>query len=195
MAERDAEPGRASVYPLFLKLAGRLVLVVGAGDVAERKVGSLLGAGARVVVVAPHATATIERLAGEGALTWRARPFEEADAEGAWLIVAATSDAGVQRRVAAASEARRVFVVAVDDPGNASAYSGAIVERPPFTVALSSSGATPALTRLLRELIEQILPGDEWVEHARRLRAKWLADGTPMSDRFGELVREFKRPA
>jgi siroheme synthase-like protein len=183
------------VYPVFLKLAGRDALVVGAGSVAERKVASLLEARARVRVVAPQATAEIQRLAAAGAIQWSARPFEDSDADGAWFIVAATSDDRAQRRVAAAAEARRVFVIAVDDPPNATAYSGAIVSRPPFTVAISSSGATPALTRLLREILEDVLPDPEWVEHAKALRAKWLASGTPMASRFGELVRELAAKA
>ena len=62
------------------------------------------------------------------------------------------------------------------------------MRRPPFLVAISSSGATPALTRLVREIIEQVLPGDAWIEHARALREKWIADGTPMGERFGDLV-------
>jgi uroporphyrin-III C-methyltransferase/precorrin-2 dehydrogenase/sirohydrochlorin ferrochelatase len=179
-----------SLYPLFLKVAGRAVLVVGAGPVAERKVAALLESGAHVRVVAPEATPELQRLASEGRLEWGRRGFVEADVEGVWLVVAATSDAETQRAVAAAAHARRTFVLAVDDPANASAYSGAIVRRPPFTVAISSSGEAPALTRLVREVIEQVLPSAEWVEHARRLRARWLAEGTPMGERFGELVRE-----
>jgi siroheme synthase-like protein len=182
----------ASLYPLFLKLEQRVVLVVGAGAVAERKIMSLLAAGARVQVVAPDATDAVRRLAEEGTIGWRAGAFEDRDADGAWLVIAATSDPGVQRLAAAAAEARHAFVVAVDDPANASAYSGAIVKRPPFTIAISSSGATPALTRLVRELIEQMLPGDEWVDLAKRLRAEWLAEGTPIRDRFAELVKAFK---
>jgi siroheme synthase-like protein len=180
------------LYPLFLKLRERMVLVIGAGAVAERKVRSLLVAGARVRVVAPEATDGVKRMAREGEIEWRSRAYEDADADGAWLVIAATSDAHVQRKAAAAAEARRTFVVAVDDPAHASAYSGAVVKRPPFTIAVSSSGATPALTRLVRELIEQILPGDEWVEHAKRLRAKWLAEGTPTADRFAELIKAFR---
>jgi siroheme synthase-like protein len=182
--------GDPSLLPLFLKLEGRLVLVVGAGAVAERKVTSLLGAGARVRLVAPEATAELRRIAGEGLLAWSPRPFEAGDVEGAWLIVAATGDAAVQRSVAEAAEAARVFLVAVDDPPNASAYGGAVVRRPPFLIAISSSGATPALTRLVREIIEQVLPGDAWIEHAKALRAKWIADGTPIGERFASLVRE-----
>jgi siroheme synthase-like protein len=184
------DAGEAQLLPLFLKLGARDVLVVGAGPVAERKIAALLEAGARVRVVAPEAGDGAKQLAAAGRVTWAARAFEEGDADGAWLVFAATADAGVQARVAAAAAARRVFCVAVDDPANASAYSGAVVRRPPFTVAISSSGATPALTRLLREVIEHVLPGDDWVERAKALRAKWLAEGTPMGDRFAELVRE-----
>jgi siroheme synthase-like protein len=186
---------QAGLFPLFLKVEGRAVLVIGAGAVAEGKIASLLAAGARVRVVAPSATEAVRRLAREGRVEWREGPFEEGDADGAWLVIAATSDPDAQRAAAAAALSRRVFVIAVDDPGNASAYSGAVVERPPFTVAISSSGSTPALTRLLREIIEDLLPGDAWVEHAKRLRAAWRAEGTPMGDRFAELVRAFKHRA
>jgi siroheme synthase-like protein len=181
-----------SLYPIFLKLEGRRVLVVGGGSVAERKVGSLKQAHARVRVVAPEATQAIRQWAAEGALEWLARSFEEADVRDAWLVIAATSDATVQRSVAVAAEARGCFVVAVDDPEHASAYSGAVVRRPPFTVAISSSGATPALTRLVREVVEHVLPSDDTIAHAKRLRAKWLAEGMPPSSRFDDLVRELK---
>lgn len=185
----------ARLYPLFLKLRDRTTLVVGAGAVAERKINTLLEAGARVRVVAPEATPAIRRLAQAGTVDWRTRAFEEGDLDEVWLVVAATSDGAVQRRVAEASSARRTFVVAVDDPVNASAYAGAVVERAPFTVAISSSGATPALTRLLREILEQLLPGEEWIERAKELRAKWRADGTPSGDRFAQLIKAFKQDA
>jgi uroporphyrin-III C-methyltransferase/precorrin-2 dehydrogenase/sirohydrochlorin ferrochelatase len=184
----------SSLYPLFLKLDGRRVLVVGAGAVAERKIMALVPAGARVRVVAPDATEKIQRLARQGTIEWDARAFEEADIDGSWLVIASTANAELQQRVAAASAAHRVFVVAVDDPAHASAYSGAVVRRPPFAIAISSSGATPALTRLVREIIEQVLPSDAWIEHAKRLRAKWLAEGTPTADRFAELVKTIREP-
>ncbi len=178
------------LYPLFAKLEGRRVLVVGAGAVAERKIASLLDARAQVHVVSPEATARVQELASTRALAWSARGFEDQDAEGVYLIVAATSEANVQAQVAAAAQAHHVFVIAIDDPTNASAYSGAVIRRSPFTIAISSSGATPALTRLLREIIEHVLPEDSWVENAKQLRAKWIASGTPTGDRFADLVRE-----
>jgi siroheme synthase-like protein len=183
----------AGLYPVFLKLENRRVLVVGGGPVAERKVESLKQAGARIRVVAPEATDAIREWADRGDLEWLARPFMETDVHDAWLVVAATADAETQRSVAAAAEVRSCFVVAVDDPAHASAYSGAVVRRPPFTIAVSSSGTTPALTRLVREVIEHVLPSDDVIADAQRLRAKWLAEGTPVGRRFDELVRELAR--
>jgi siroheme synthase-like protein len=185
----------SSLYPLFLRLGGRRVVVVGGGVVASRKVEELLEAGARVHVVAPELAASIEQAMVRGALTADARAFVDADLDGAWLVIAATDDPAVNRVVAAAAEARRVFVNAVDDPPNASAYFASIVRRAPFQIAISSSGELPALSRLLREVIEHVLPAERWIEIARGLRRRWRTEGLPMGERFGELVRALSAPA
>ncbi|WP_394847948.1 bifunctional precorrin-2 dehydrogenase/sirohydrochlorin ferrochelatase [Pendulispora brunnea] len=188
MAERN-------LYPLFLHVQDREVLVVGAGSVAEKKVEDLVSAGARVRLVAPRATKRLRALAKEGALTHHARAFTEADLEGAWLAVSATGARGVAKRVFQEAERRRIFVLAVDDPKHGSAISSSVVRRDPFVVAISSSGQAPALTRLVRELVEQVLPEDHWVRAARELRTRWRAEGAPMGSRFAELVRSFKARA
>jgi uroporphyrin-III C-methyltransferase/precorrin-2 dehydrogenase/sirohydrochlorin ferrochelatase len=187
-----APAAHRALYPLFLNVRGRRVVVVGAGAVAERKVNELLAAGAAVDVVAKDASEAIEALARRGEVSLARRPFDPGDLDGTWLVVAATGDEAVQRAVFAAAEARRVFVVAVDDPANGSAHTPAIVVREPYVVAISSAGETPALTRLLREILEQILPDEQWVEAARALRAKWKSERTPMGSRFPELVRLFR---
>ena len=184
-----------ALYPLFLKLGGKDVLVLGAGVVAEKKIADLVAAGARVRVVSPEATPAVQDLAARGVVAWEARRFEVADVAGAWLVVAATTDPGAQEAAAQAAEERRVFIIAVDDLPNTSAYSGAVIRREPFLVAISSSGEAPALSRLLRQVLEQALPDTEWVEAARALRERWKADATPMGSRFGELVRAFKEKA
>jgi uroporphyrin-III C-methyltransferase/precorrin-2 dehydrogenase/sirohydrochlorin ferrochelatase len=186
---------KTTLFPLFLRLSAKDVLVVGAGDVAVRKVEDLVHAGAEVRVVAPVASPAIEKLAAEGKVMHVQRPFMESDVDGAWLVVAATNDAEVQARVCEAAERARTFAIAVDDPPNGSAYSASVIRRGPITVAISSSGEAPALSRLLREVLEQALPETEWIEAARALRQKWQAEGTPMSSRFGELVRLFKERA
>ena len=172
-------------YPLFLRLEGRAVLVVGAGSVGARKIAELLDAGATVTVVATVVSPYVRALP----VTVHERAFETADVEGAWLVIGATNDAAVNRAIAAAADARRVFVNAVDDPESASAFFGAVLRRPPFVVAISSSGEAPALTRLLREVLEGALPQPHWVAAARALRAEWKRDATPMADRFPMLVR------
>lgn len=197
------EPSEPRVMlPLFVDLAGRPVLVVGGGAVAARKALELAEARARVRVVAPRVTPELEELATDGGgpggaprVALDRRPFEDADVEGAWLVVAATDDAAAQGRIAAACERARVFCVAVDDPRNATAYGGGVVRRGPVTIAISTAGEAPALARLLREVIEQLLPDEGYVEAARALREKWKSEGTPMASRFSELVRAFKSRA
>ena len=178
------------LLPLFLDLSGKDVLVVGAGVVATRKVVDLVAVGAKVRVVAPRVTDELMGMSVSVAIEQRG--FEETDIEGAWLVYASTDDAAVQQRVAVACEKARVFCVAIDDPPNASAYGGGIVRRGPVTIAISTSGEAPALARLLREILEQALPDEGFVEAARALREKWKADKTPMASRFGELVQAFK---
>ena len=178
------------LLPLFLDLSGKDVLVVGAGVVATRKVVDLVAVGAKVRVVAPRVTDELMGMSVSVAIEQRG--FDEKDIEGAWLAYASTDDAAVQQRVAVACEKARVFCVAIDDPPNASAYGGGIVRRGPVTIAISTSGEAPALARLLREILEQALPDEGFVEAARALREKWKADKTPMASRFGELVQAFK---
>ena len=179
------------LLPLFLDVTGRTVLVVGAGTIATRKALDLLTAGARVRVIAPEIAPQL-RAATSDSLTVEQRVFEARDLEGVWLVFAATDDAAVQRGIAEECERARVFCVAVDDPANASAYGGAVVRRGPVTIAISTSGQAPALARLLREVLEQVLPDEGYVEAARALRERWKAEGTPMASRFGELVATFK---
>jgi uroporphyrin-III C-methyltransferase/precorrin-2 dehydrogenase/sirohydrochlorin ferrochelatase len=181
----------SAVFPVFLRVEARRVVVVGAGEVATRKVKDLLDAGARVTVVAPRATATLQALASTNAIVWCSRRFEPEDLDETWLVVAATDDPRAQAEIAESAEARRVWLIAVDDLPRASAFSGSIVRRPPFLVAISSSAEAPALTRLLREVLEQALPDESWITAARALRAEWRTRGTPMASRFDELLRAF----
>src|SRR5689334_1610984 len=103
------------LLPLFLKLSGRRVLLVGGGPVAASKLQQLLTAGADVLVVAPEVAVSIER----ADVRIKRRAFEPRDLDGVWLVVAAATPA-VNRDVAAEAEQRRIFVNAVDDPANAS---------------------------------------------------------------------------
>ena len=178
------------LFPVFLKLRGRRVLLVGGGPVARGKLAGLLEAGARVTVVAPEVRPEIEA----ADVTVLPRAFTPADLEGAWLVVAAAPPE-VNRAVAAAAEERGVFVNAVDDPAPASAYTGGVFRRGGITVAVSTEGRAPALAGLLREALEAVIPDEvaSWVEEAQRLRERQKAEGVPMGRRRPLLLEALNR--
>lgn len=182
--------GEVPLFPVFLKLAGRRVLLVGGGPVAAAKLRGLLAAGAHVTVVAPRIRPEVE--AAE--VTLLPRAFQPSDVDGAWLVVAAATPA-VNREVAAAAEERHVFVNAVDDPGAASAYTGGVFRRDGVTIAVSTEGRAPALAGLLREALEAVIPEDlaTWVEEARRLRERQKAEGVPLTRRRPLLLEALNR--
>jgi uroporphyrin-III C-methyltransferase/precorrin-2 dehydrogenase/sirohydrochlorin ferrochelatase len=175
----------APLYPVFVKLAGRRVLVVGGGPVAASKLEMLLEARAQVTVVAPE---VVDAIAETGVDLLR-RAFRPSDLDGVWFVVAA-ADRAVNRAVAEASEARQVFVNAVDDPASASAYLGGVVRKGGVTFAISTDGRAPALAGLLREGLEAVLPDDlgRWRETAEAVRAEWVRDGVPMAARRPRLL-------
>jgi siroheme synthase-like protein len=182
----------SELLPVFLNLTGRQVVLVGAGHVATAKLRQLLAADATVRVVAPDVTREIWQtaLSAESEVTLLQRPFEPKDLDGAWLVVAAATP-DVNRQVSEAAEARRIFVNAVDDPANASAYLSGVVRRDGVTLAISTSGAAPALAALLREALDALLPRDlaSWVWQARVERLAWRRDGVPMEARKPHLLR------
>ncbi len=147
-------PAAPVLFPLFLDLRGRRVLVVGGGEVAARKVAALLDSGADVTVVAPALVPALAALAKAHRLAHIPAAFAAEQLDGSWLAIAATNDDGVNRAVAAAAHARRVFINVVDDAGLASAQLPARVQRGPLQIAISSGGASPMLARHLREELE-----------------------------------------
>lgn len=142
------------LFPLFTDLQGRTVLVVGAGLVADRKIGLLLSAGARVIVGAHAAHPQVQARAAAGDIELHLAPFDPAWLDTAWLVFAATGDHDLNRRVADAAAARRLFCNVVDDAELSSAQVPAIVDRAPITIAISSGGSAPVIARRLRESIE-----------------------------------------
>jgi uroporphyrin-III C-methyltransferase/precorrin-2 dehydrogenase/sirohydrochlorin ferrochelatase len=176
----------APLLPLFLKLEGRRVVVVGGGGMAALRVRQLAEVGARVAVVAPEIRPGLAQLAAEV----HRRPFAPDDLDGAWLAVAAATR-DVNREVARAAEARRVFLNAVDDPTQASAYTAGVVRRGAVTVAVSTGGVAPALAGLLREALDALLPAElqAWAEAARAERPGWKRDGLPLEARRPLLLR------
>jgi uroporphyrin-III C-methyltransferase/precorrin-2 dehydrogenase/sirohydrochlorin ferrochelatase len=145
-------------FPLFADLRGRRVLVVGGGEVAERKVRLLLEAGADVHVVAPELSHWLASRDGES-VTWIAARFDPSQLAGAVLVVAATNDAHVNAQVSAAAREVNVFANVVDDAERSSVIVPAIVDRSPLVIAISTGGVAPVLARLVRERIEVLFDG------------------------------------
>jgi len=143
--------------PLFVDVANRRCLLVGAGEVAQRRLNWLIDAGAYVVVVAPDIGEEVRALcAGRGEI--RARAFETADVAGMLLVIAATDDAAVNRAVHDAARSHDVLVNTVDDASLSSVIFPSIVHRDPVIVAVSTGGRSPTLARRVRSLIEARLP-------------------------------------
>lgn len=173
------------LFPAFLKLAGRRVLVVGGGPVAASKLAALQTAGAAITVVAPEVVPAIQ----SAAVTMHRRGFVESDLDDTWFVVAAAPP-DVNRLVAQAAESRQVFVNAVDDPAHASAYLGGVVRKHGVTLAISTDGKAPALAGLLREGLEATLPDDlqVWTAVAATSREQWKVEQVPMADRRPRLL-------
>lgn len=170
MAHRD----EARLFPAFLDLRDRPVLVVGAGAVAARKADSLLRCAARVTIVAPSMSPAIAELARAGRVAAVAREWRADDLDGVALAFAATDDADVNAAVARAARARGIAVNVADDAGGSTFLVGAMIERGPVSIAVSTSGASPALARRLRERIEAAVPEayGNLAALARRYRAE-----------------------
>jgi siroheme synthase-like protein len=175
-----------ALFPAFLKLDGRRVVIVGGGPVAASKLAALQAAGADIVVVAPDVCAEIT---SSGVAVVR-KAFEPSDLEGAWFVVAAAPPE-VNRSVAGEAQRLRVFVNAVDDPANASVYLGGVLRRGGVTLGISTDGAAPALAGLLREALDAMLPADldGWSVRAHEVRQSWRARGVPMEARRPELLK------
>lgn len=169
------------LFPTFLKLRGRKVVVVGGGSVAAAKLPALVSAGARVTVVAPSISDPIRQARGVRLLE---RRFRASDLDGAWFVVAAAPP-GVNRRVAAAARRRRLFVNVVDDPRHATAYAGAVVRKGGVTLVISTGGHAPGLAALLRQALDAVLPEDldAWLHEAGRARRGWIERRIPMAER------------
>lgn len=174
------------LLPLFVTLRGRRVVLVGAGPIGASKLRPLLTAGAVVTVVAPEIHPDVESAGVEMVR----REFRPEDLDGAWFVVAAAPPE-VNRAVAAAGEARRLFVNAVDDPPNATAYLSGVVRRAGVTVAISTEGEAPAMAGLLREALDALLPAelDQWMAVAREIRPGWRRDQVPMEARRPLLLQ------
>ena len=162
------------LFPLFLKLKGRKCLVVGAGEIGESKIASLLDAGGSLQVVAPCATDNVQEWARQGQVHWQKRKFRDADLADCFLVIAATSSRKLHKQIFRLARRLGVLCNVVDVPELCDFYYPAVVRRGSLQVAISTGGESPALAqRLRKELEAQFGPAyGQWVAELGRVRKR-----------------------
>ncbi|QPP09806.1 uroporphyrinogen-III C-methyltransferase [Streptomyces bathyalis] len=139
-------------YPVGLRLAGRRVVVVGGGSVAQRRLPALLAAGADVVLISPSVTPSVEAMADAGELTWQRRSYTDGDLDGAWYVLIATDDPATNSAASAEAESRRVWCVRSDDASAATAWTPATGQSEGVTVAVLT-GRDPRRSAAVRDAV------------------------------------------
>ena len=180
-----------SLFPMFVKLTARPCVVIGAGNIAESKIESLLQAEASVTVIAPEALPRVQVWAENGDIRWLQREYRAGDLAGAFLSVAATATPSVNRAVFAEAAELGVLCNAVDDPPFCDFYFPSVVRRGELQIAISTSGESPALAQRLRKEINAQLPQDtgEWLLELGRLRRE-VCVAEPIGDERKLLLHE-----
>tara|TARA_B110000858_G_C17810161_1_gene480747 strand:- start:13684 stop:15063 length:1380 start_codon:yes stop_codon:yes gene_type:complete len=184
--------------PIFLNIREKKCVVVGGGEVALRKATLLLRAGATIHIVAPSLSGELRKLCSTHACTIAEREFEDADLNGATLVVAATDDAETNEHISVIAAKLSIPVNVVDQPDLCSFIMPSIVDRSPIVIAISSGGSSPILTRKLKELNESMIPGriDKLAEllGSYRERVKNEIEGFSKRTRFWEGVLDSEIP-
>jgi precorrin-2 dehydrogenase/sirohydrochlorin ferrochelatase len=143
-------------YAISLDLNGKYCLVVGGGQVAERKVHSLLECGARVKVVSPGISPELKDLVAKEAISYRPGRYRVLDLEGVFLVIGATDREKVNRQISDDCLKRNLLVNIVDDPAKGNFYVPATVNRGSLNIAISTGGKSPLLARKIREELEEM---------------------------------------
>jgi len=178
------------LFPIFVKLSGRQVLVVGGGAVGEAKIRTLLDTGAQIRVVALQANPAVREWADAGAIGLEERAFLAADLEGAFLVVAATSSRELNKLIFDETQRRGILCNVVDVPELCDFFYPAVVRRGDLQIAISTAGQSPLLAQRIRKRLEQQF-GPEyegWVAELGKLRREVLSSDLP-AERKRELLR------
>jgi precorrin-2 dehydrogenase/sirohydrochlorin ferrochelatase len=182
------EDGMA-LYPVFLKLEGRKVLVVGGGLIAEQKIEAILRSATDVTVLAPHVTSRIHLWAGQGRLSHVAGEYRPGLARGYFLVIAATDSEPVNRAVYEEARQAGALSNAVDDPGYCDFYAPAVVSRGDFQIAISTGGNSPSLAQSVRRELEQEFGPEyeSWTAWLGRMREA-MRNVLPRTERRKEML-------
>jgi precorrin-2 dehydrogenase/sirohydrochlorin ferrochelatase len=191
---RKQEGAAVRYYPLCLDISGKRCVVVGGGNVAERKVRRLLACDARVEVVGKTLTPSLAAWKGEGKIVHREVDYADSCLAGASLVIGATDNETVNGRIAQDARTRGIPVNIIDDPARCDFILPSVVERGDLLIAVSTGGKSPALARKLREELEEVY-GPEYavlIEVLGELRETVIAAGGSSAEnrkRFAAVVR------
>ena len=180
-------------YPLFLDISGRRCVVIGGGNVAERKIERLLACGAQVEVVGKVLTPALAALKANGRIVHHATDYEKAVIHGAFLVIGATDNEEVNGQISGDARALDILVNIVDEPARCDFILPSVVERGALTIAVSTGGKSPALAKKLRMELDALY-GPEYailLEIMGKLREKLIAEGHPSAEnreRFEAVV-------
>jgi precorrin-2 dehydrogenase / sirohydrochlorin ferrochelatase len=155
-------------YPVYLNLKNKRILVIGGGEVAERKVESLLGTGAQVTVISPETTQRLDELARDNAIQLHRRMYDARDCDGAFLVFSATDDPDISAKVFREAANAGAIVNTADQPELCDFIMPAVLRRGEIAIAISTGGTSPGLAAQLRRTISKII-GPEYAELARLL--------------------------
>lgn len=179
-----------SLYPIFLKLQGHKVLIVGGGRIAQEKAEAVLRSATDVTVLAPRITDSLQRWAEQRLLKHIRQEYQPGSARGYFLVIAATDSEQVNRAVYREAREDGALSNAVDDPGFCDFYAPAVVHRGDFQIAISTGGHSPALAQKVRKELENHfgLEYGAFTSWLGRMRAN-LRSALPASARRAELLR------
>ena len=150
-----------SYYPIFLQIEGMRVLVVGGGNVAQRKVETLLESGASIFIVSKELTPELKRLVDNGDVRFLGEEMKDEFFDDAFIVIAATDDKDLNHKVSMSARRRDLLVNAVDQPEDCNFIVPSVVRRGDLLISISTSGKSPALAKKIRELLEAQF-GDEY---------------------------------
>jgi precorrin-2 dehydrogenase / sirohydrochlorin ferrochelatase len=178
-----------SLYPIFLKLEGHKVLIVGGGLIAEQKIEAVLRSATDVTVVSPQITPRIRFWAHQGRIKYQGVEFRAGMTRGYFLVISCTDSEETNRAVYQEASKNGALANAVDDPGYCDFYAPAVVSRGEFQIAISTNGNSPALSQYVRKKLEKEF-GPEyelWIAWLGRMRQA-IRSALPRSERRKELL-------
>jgi precorrin-2 dehydrogenase/sirohydrochlorin ferrochelatase len=178
-----------SLYPVFLKLEGHKVLIVGGGLIAEQKIEAVLRSATDVTVVSPQITPRIRLWAHQGRIKYQAVTFRPGMTHGYFLVISCTDSEETNRAVYQEAREFGALANAVDDPGYCDFYAPAVVNRGEFQIAISTNGNSPALSQYVRKKLENEFGPEyeSWIAWLGRMRQA-IRSALPRSERRKELL-------